>query len=656
MGRLFVVLGISIALVLFFPSQADAQADSKAFPGSEASEPAMVVIPACPIVSGPGKQELEIDYYPSRPGAAIKDPRLLTLRLVFDNPYTTDNDRTVAFERQNNGSWRAIVPLRWQKYAIWYVRDDSTGQRDDNNGQYWDLVFCDGSGKRLNEGIRDQAAGYAGATFSDDLKRPTDDERAIAILAANIDIADDGSSRLVYEEWVFKFRRQSDRKSAPPEFVQEIESGLALHVGAVGYVHGTAEFLVNWEQAFPPALVEKAAALADRVVPHSGMVSDLERERAEHLKDPQERAQALGEWLAKHPDELFYGNYVRKERLEIFGDLLGDLGAAEDCFQDLAKRTPHEADIYATMASAYIRGFAIGRQVNLDQALTLLDKAEANLEAVGSQSETGYIVTLYGGEDIAQNRAILNFWRGRAFLDQQKWKEAENFLGRSAPVLDRSRQALQAYVLLGRTQEQQQEWEKAKNSYLEAALRSPGSIEKFVELSLKTGTPSREAAMKELAGAQKRNFDAAHYKPALVDLPAPDFTFTTATGGKITTSSLHGQTVVLDLWATWCGPCVSELSGFAKLRQAHPELRLLLAAMDSTVPEIEKEFRQNGLSSDDIVLVDDGNAAKFGLGGVPQTYVIDKNGHIRTVHYGALPDVVSFMESDLTALGIAPTR
>jgi len=429
-----------------------------------------------------------------------------------------------------------------------------------------------------------------------------------------------------------------------------------VHVGAVGYVDGTAEFLVNWEQAFPPALVEKAAALADRVVPHSRMVSDLGRERAEHLKDPQARVQALGEWLAKHPDDPFYSNYVRKERLEIFGDLLGDIGAAEDCFQDLAKRTPNEADIYATMASAYIRGFAIGRQVNLDQALTLLDKAEANLEAVGSQSETGYIVTLYGGDDISQNRAILNFWRGRALLDQQKWKEAENFLGRSAPVLKMSRPAWEAYLLLGRTQEQQQEWEKAKNSYLEAALRSPGSTEKFVELSLKTGTPSREAAMKELAGAQKRNFDAAHYKPALVDLPAPDFTFTTAAGGKITTSSLHGQTVVLDLWATWCGPCVSELGGFAKLRQAHPELRLLLAAMDSTVPEIEKEFQQNGLSSDDIVLVDDGNAAKFGLAGVPQTYVIDKNGRIRTVHYGALPDVVSFLESDLTVLGIAPTR
>jgi peroxiredoxin len=238
----------------------------------------------------------------------------------------------------------------------------------------------------------------------------------------------------------------------------------------------------------------------------------------------------------------------------------------------------------------------------------------------------------------------------------QERKEAETFLEKAASVLNES----DAYVLLGRAQEQQQERGKAKNSYLEAAVRLPGSagttIDKFVELSLKAGTPSREAAMKELAGTRQRNFDAAHYKPVLVDLPAPDFTFTTATGKQITASSLRGQTVVLDLWATWCGACVSELSGFAKLRQAHSEVKVLLAATDSTIADIEKEFRRYGFSSEDIVLVDDPNAAKFGLNGVPQTYVIDKNGHIRIAHYGSLPDFVAFMESDLAALRNAADR
>ncbi|HEY6306841.1 MAG TPA: redoxin domain-containing protein [Candidatus Angelobacter sp.] len=424
---------------------------------------------------------------------------------------------------------------------------------------------------------------------------------------------------------------------------------MSEHGDKAGYVQGTALFLINNEQAFPRTLVDQTAALAERVVPHWGAMSVLERQRAQNLKDPRERAQALGRWLANYPADPFC-SYVQKQRLEIFSEL-GDVGAAEESFQDLQKRTPQDADLYATMASVYIRRAALGQRVDLDQALTLLAKAEANLDAAGSYAGVMYIVTLSLGDN-DQKKAIINFWRGRALVEQQKWKEAEAFLEKSAPLLE-GRRAWEAYLLLGRTQEQQQEWEKAKNSYLEAALRSPGSVEKFVELSLKTGTPSREAALKELAGAQKRTFDAVHYKPALVDLPVPDFTFTTATGKQITASSLRGQPAVVDLWATWCGPCVSELSGFAKLRQAHPELRVLLAAMDSTVPEIEKELRQNGFSSEDIVLVDDPNAAKFGLGGVPQTYVIDKNDRIRVVHYGALPDVVLFIESDLTALGIA---
>lgn len=426
---LFMILAVRTSALLLLNPQADAQSASKSTPSSEASESPMAVVPACPVVSDPGKSTnaLEIDYFPSRPEAAIKDPHSLTLRLVFDSPLTRDKDRTMAFERQEDGSWKALVSLVRQSYAIWYVSDDSTGQRDNNHGQYWDLVFCDGDGRKLNEGFRYQAEGYAGAIFSDDVKRPTDLGHAIAILDANIDVADDRSHLLVYDKWVFKFRRQSDGKSATPELVQEIEKGLAQHAGAVGYLHGTAQFLVNWEQAFPPALVEKAAALADQVVPRPRMMSDLERSRSENLKDPYARADALGRWLAKHPEDPDYGNYVRKERLEVFQDL-ADVGAAEDSFQDLAKRTPRDADLYATMASVYVRSAALGRRVDLDQALTLLDKAEAILEAVGSSSGASYAVTLYG--DLDQERATLNFWRGRALFEQQRWRGSRELSGK----------------------------------------------------------------------------------------------------------------------------------------------------------------------------------------------------------------------------------
>jgi len=178
-------------------------------------------------------------------------------------------------------------------------------------------------------------------------------------------------------------------------------------------------------------------------------------------------------------------------------------------------------------------------------------------------------------------------------------------------------------------------------------------VEQFVRLSLKTGTTNRVAALSELAGARKRNLHAEHYEPALVDLPLPDFTFTSATGEKIAASALRGKNVVLDIWSTWCGPCVSELGGFVKFQQVHPEVKVLLVARDSKVPEIRKLFRSQGIS-EQIILATDGDVAKFGANGVPQTYIFDENGRIRLLHYGGLPDVLSYLEADLSALKARP--
>lgn len=627
-----------------------AQQTRQTLPNLEPSGPVLTVAPTCPVsASDRTNPTLEINYFPSRPGAVITNPKALSLRLAFDGPYFRDNQRTLPFDRQSDGRWKATVPLerQWHIYSIWYVRDED-GRRDDNHGQYWDVVFCDADGKKNKDGIRSQVQSYMGAIFANDLKRTADYDTSIRTLESNIDDSDPRSASLVLEEWALKFRHQPQQKVATPEMIEDIEKELSKHAGKPGYILGTARFLVNFEDVFPPAMVEKAAALADQMTAGGLMVQELDRSRAERVKDPRARAQALAAWLMKYPESPT-GNYVRKERLENWSDL-GDVAAAEECFDDLQKRSPNDADLYATMAAIYVRAAALGKKVDLNRALMLLDKAEATLGSSNDVGGPGYIVTLgLGGLD--QHKAMIRFWRGRAFFEQQNWAEAVKSLELAASILEDDRPLWEAYLLMGRAQEHLQQWESAKNSYLEAALRSSGSIDKFVELSLKTGTPSREAALKELAGAKKRAFEAAHYTPQLVDLPLPDFTLTTAAGKPIASSLLRGQIVVLDLWATWCGSCIRELPGLADLKKTHPEIKLLLPAMDSTIPDIERVLYPLGFSSSDVVLIDSPNAARFGGGGIPQTYVIDMAGRIRVIHYGGVTDVVSFVEADVAAIG-----
>jgi hypothetical protein len=92
----------------------------------------MLTVPACPV--GGSEQftkNLQINYLPGDSGA-IQNPQSLTLRLVFNGRSWRDNDQTVVFQRRDDGSWQASVPLSFQwVYAIWYVRDEASGERDD---------------------------------------------------------------------------------------------------------------------------------------------------------------------------------------------------------------------------------------------------------------------------------------------------------------------------------------------------------------------------------------------------------------------------------------------------------------------------------------------------------------------------------------------
>ena len=66
--------------------------------------------------------------------------------------------------------------------------------------------------------------------------------------------------------------------------------------------------------------------------------------------------------------------------------------------------------------------------------------------------------------------------------------------------------------------------------------------------------------------------------------PAPDAVFTNPDGGDISLASFHGTPVLVNLWATWCAPCVKELPTLDRLAQAHDvdgELGVVAVSQDS---------------------------------------------------------------------------
>lgn len=120
----------------------------------------------------------------------------------------------------------------------------------------------------------------------------------------------------------------------------------------------------------------------------------------------------------------------------------------------------------------------------------------------------------------------------------------------------------------------------------------------------------------------------------------PDFTVTCLDGSSFTLSEHRGRTVVINLWATWCGPCVQELGGFDRLQRAHPDEVAVLALHSELVTEDVKAF----LSAFDYEIpfaVDTDGSLTAALGGstvLPQTLIVDPTGIVRYNKVGSLDD------------------
>jgi thiol-disulfide isomerase/thioredoxin len=119
---------------------------------------------------------------------------------------------------------------------------------------------------------------------------------------------------------------------------------------------------------------------------------------------------------------------------------------------------------------------------------------------------------------------------------------------------------------------------------------------------------------------------------------------------------MKGKVVVLDLWATWCGPCRMEIPSFIKLQEKYKAqgLEIVGVSLDPITrggnSELVGKFMQENNINYTIWIVNNPTALlKYPTGqGIPTTYVIDRNGRIFKQYVGVQPE--SVFENDIKSL------
>lgn len=121
------------------------------------------------------------------------------------------------------------------------------------------------------------------------------------------------------------------------------------------------------------------------------------------------------------------------------------------------------------------------------------------------------------------------------------------------------------------------------------------------------------------------------------DLPemAPDFAVTTLDGTTVRLSELRGQVVVLNFWATWCGPCKLEAPFVASFAEANPDVVVLGLAEDDAPGLVRATMDRVGITFP-VALADDALLRAYGVGIFPTTVVINPDGTVRMAHAGML--------------------
>jgi cytochrome c biogenesis protein CcmG/thiol:disulfide interchange protein DsbE len=135
---------------------------------------------------------------------------------------------------------------------------------------------------------------------------------------------------------------------------------------------------------------------------------------------------------------------------------------------------------------------------------------------------------------------------------------------------------------------------------------------------------------------------------------APEFSLKDANGQTVHLADYRGKVVVLDFWATWCGPCKIEIPWFMEFETQFKDqgFAVLGVSMDEDGWAVIKPYVRDRKMNYRILLGDDKISTSYGgLDALPTTLLIDREGNIASVHEGVSMGKEEFKNAIVQLLG-----
>lgn len=124
-----------------------------------------------------------------------------------------------------------------------------------------------------------------------------------------------------------------------------------------------------------------------------------------------------------------------------------------------------------------------------------------------------------------------------------------------------------------------------------------------------------------------------------LDQVAPDFVLKSNTGQNIRLSDLRGEVVLLNFWATWCGPCRQEMPLLDDLHARYKDMgfKVIGVNVENSPSKADAMLAKNPVSFPILYDTDSVVSKLYNVDAMPTTVVVDRDGNMRHLHRGFKP-------------------
>lgn len=134
--------------------------------------------------------------------------------------------------------------------------------------------------------------------------------------------------------------------------------------------------------------------------------------------------------------------------------------------------------------------------------------------------------------------------------------------------------------------------------------------------------------------------------------PAPDFTLKSISGENIRLSELRGEVVLINFWASWCGPCRQEMPILSELHDKYKAMGFTVLAVnvEENTSDARKLLKDMPVSFPVLFDSDSTVSKQYDVVAMPSTVLVDRNGNMRHLHKGYKPGLEDTYVEQVRAL------